>query len=155
MELVGELVAEQIPPGVRAVGGLTMGADPIAAAVASYSTRHGRALDAFSVRREAKKHGLAKYIEGFVEAGSQIAIVDDVVTTGGSTIDAIRRCRQEGLQLRAVIVLVDRQEDDGLEAIRREAGADVLVHAIFTRDELRAHGDHANKHPSGSRSATA
>ena len=119
--MVGRLVAEHLPADVEAVGGLTMGADPVAIEVAAYCTRHGRPLNAFSVRKEAKKHGLGKWIEGGVPAGSKVAVLDDVVTTGGSTIDAIRRCREEGLEVRAVIVLVDRQEHGGLDEVRRFA----------------------------------
>lgn len=152
MDLVGELVSEHLPADVRAVGGLTMGADPIAFAAASYATRHGRPLNAFSVRKEPKGHGLRKFVEGSVEPGTRVAVVDDVVTTGGSTIDAIRRCRAEGLEVRAVVILVDRQEDGGLAAVRREAGADGVVVAVFTRDELRAHWARVHEPAAGSRS---
>jgi orotate phosphoribosyltransferase len=154
MDLVGGLVAEQLPADVQAVGGLTMGADPIAVAVASHATRRGRPLDAFSVRKEPKGHGLRRFIEGGVEPGARVAVVDDVVTTGGSTIDAIRRCREEGLEIRAVVVLVDRQEEGGLDAVRREAGPGVPVVAIFTRDELQAHWARAREGAAGTRSAT-
>jgi orotate phosphoribosyltransferase len=138
MDLVGALVTEALPARVRAVGGLTMGADPIAHAAAHYSSLHGRPLDTFSVRKEAKSHGLRKWIEGCAEAGLAVAVVDDVVTTGGSTVDAIEKCRQEGLDVAAVVVLVDRQEEDGLERIRRVAGAGVPVTAIFTLAEISA-----------------
>jgi len=144
MEMVGRLVGDHVPADVEAVGGLTMGADPIAIAVASYRTRHGRPLDAFSVRKEAKKHGLAKWVEGPVSAGAKVAVLDDVVTTGGSTIDAIKRCRDAGLEVRAVIVLVDRQEHGGLDDVRREAGPAVPVTAVFTREELQARWTRAN-----------
>jgi orotate phosphoribosyltransferase len=137
-ELVGAVVAERVPPGVTAIGGLTMGADPIAHATASYASRHGRPLDAFAVRKEPKKHGTRKWIEGPVVPGASVAVLDDVVTTGASTIDAIEKCRQEGLEVAAVIVLVDRQEEDGFANIRRVAGAGVPVTAIFTIDELRS-----------------
>lgn len=140
-ESLGALVAELVPSGVIAVGGLTMGADPIALAAASYSTRQGRALNAFSVRKEAKGHGLRKWIEGSVEPGSLVAVVDDVVTTGGSTILAMKRCREGDLRIAAVIVLVDRQEEHGIESIRREAGPETPVAAIFTLDDVRSEAD--------------
>jgi orotate phosphoribosyltransferase len=146
-DLVGPVVADRLPPEVSAVGGLTMGADPIALATAAYCTRNGRPLSAFSVRKEAKKHGMRKWIEGCGEPGVKVAVLDDVITTGGSTIDAIRKCRQEGLEVVAVIALVDRQEDGGLEAVRREAGPGIPVTAIFTLDEFRSD-------PSRSRPAT-
>src|SRR4029077_8729292 len=136
-DLVGALVAEHLPAGVTAIGGLTMGSDPIALATASYCTRQGRPMNAFSVRKEAKRYGLRKWVEGPADPGATVAVLDDVVTTGGSTIDAIRKCRQEGLAVGAVVVLVDRQEEDGLASIEREAGAGVPVRAIFTLDEVR------------------
>ena len=138
MPLVGEVFAHQLPDGVDAVGGLTMGADPIAHAIAHYSASHGKPVNAFSVRKEPKKHGTRKWIEGSVERGSRVVVLDDVVTTGGSTIDAIRKCREEGLRVVAVMALVDRQEEGGLEAIRREAGPDVPAQAIFTKADLEA-----------------
>lgn len=138
MPLIGEAFAREIPDSIDAVGGLTMGADPIAHAIAHYCALHGRSANAFSVRKEPKKHGTRKWIEGGVEPGSKVVVLDDVVTTGGSTIDAIRKCREEGLQVAGVLVLVDRQEEGGLETIRREAGADVPVRAIFTKADLEA-----------------
>ena len=137
-ELIGAAVAELLPDGVLAVGGLTMGADPIALATASYCTRHGRPMHAFAVRKEAKKHGMKKWIEGCAGAGTAVAVLDDVVTTGGSTIDAIEKCRQEGLRIAAVVVLVDRQEEDGRGRIERVAGDGVPVRAVFTLAELAA-----------------
>jgi orotate phosphoribosyltransferase len=150
-DLVGAVVADRLPPEITAVGGLTLGADPIAQATASYCTRHGRPVNAFSVRKEAKQHGLRKWVEGCGEPGAKVAVLDDVVTTGGSTIDAIRKCRQEGLEVVAVIVLVDRQEDGGLDAVRREAGLGIPVTAIFTLDEFRFD---AGQDPARSRSAS-
>jgi orotate phosphoribosyltransferase len=123
--LVGTLVCdliENLSPEVRAVGGLTMGADPIASAAATLSWQRGRALDAFYVRKEPKGHGTQKWIEGdkTVAPGMKVAIVEDVCTTGGSTIKAIERARLHGLDVRRVITLVDREEG-GREAVEREA----------------------------------
>jgi len=92
----------------------------------------------FSVRKEAKKHGTGKWIEGCAPAGTRVAVLDDVITTGGSTIDAIKKCREEGLDVVAVVALVDRQEEDGMENIRRAAGPDVPIRAVFTRADLEA-----------------
>lgn len=138
MPLVGEAIAALLPRDVDAIGGLTMGADPIACAVAYYCSAHRRPLGMFSVRKALKQHGLGKWIEGCASKGSRVVVVDDVVTTGGSTIDAIRRCREEGLVVRGVAVLVDRQEEGGMDAIRREAGPDVPVRAAFTVADLAA-----------------
>jgi orotate phosphoribosyltransferase len=137
MDLVGGLVAAALPPDVHAVGGMTMGADPIAQATAHYSSVRGRPLNAFSVRKEPKGHGLRKWIEGCADPGTAVAVVDDVVTTGGSTVDAIERCRADGLRVGAVVVLVDRQEGGGLDRVRQAAGPGVQVTAIFTLDEIR------------------
>lgn len=126
----------------RSVGGLTAGADPIANAVAYYSLGDGPARNMFSVRKDQKDHGTQKWIEGC--ADSPVAVVDDVVTSGGSVIRAIERCQEAGLEIVHVAYLVDREEG-GLEAIRK-AVPDVPVTAIFTKSELDAlrdqeHGD--------------
>lgn len=138
MPLVGEAIAALLPKGVDAIGGLTMGADPIACAVAYYCSTHRRPLGMFSVRKQLKQHGLGKWVEGCATKGSKVVVIDDVVTTGGSTIDAIRRCREEGLVVVGVAVLVDRQEEGGMDAIRREAGPGVPVRAAFTVADLQA-----------------
>ena len=114
------------------VGGLTAGADPIAIAVAMHSLGEGQVLNAFSVRRERKSHGTRKWIEGC--PASPVAVVDDVATSGGSVLRAIEACREDGLEIAHVAVLVDREEG-GIEAIRK-AVPDVPVAAIFRKAEL-------------------
>lgn len=155
MPLIGEAFAQHLPDDIDAVGGLTMGADPIAHAIAHYCAVHGRSVNAFSVRKEPKKHGTRKWIEGGVAPGGKVVVVDDVVTTGGSTVDAIRKCREEGLHVAGVLVLVDRQEEGGMEAIRREAGPDIPVRAIFTKADLEAVSKSAGHAPSASTRAAA
>ena len=135
--LIGLIVNEMLTrdaPEVRAVGGLTMGADPIASAVATYSFLLGRPLDAFYVRKEPKGHGTQAWIEGDrrVVPGTPVAIVEDVCTTGGSAVKAIERARIHGLDVRLVISLVDRDEG-GRAAVEREAP----FSAIFTRGDFR------------------
>jgi orotate phosphoribosyltransferase len=135
--LVGTLVCEllaQVAPEVRAVGGLTMGADPIASATATVSWQLGRPLDAFYVRKEPKGHGTQKWLEGdkTVAPGTPVAIVEDVCTTGGSTLKAIERARLHGLDVRRVVVLVDREEG-GREAVEREAP----LNALFRKSDFR------------------
>jgi orotate phosphoribosyltransferase len=133
MYLVGHLVFERLhPAGVAAVGGLTFGADPVAMAAAFASELRGQPFQAFSIRKTQKDHGIVRWIEGDVRPGARVAIIDDVATTGGSTITAIERARAEGLDVVKALVLVDRQEG-GLENIRRQV-AD--VEAVVTRDEL-------------------
>jgi orotate phosphoribosyltransferase len=133
MFLAGHLVFEAIADaGVQGVGGLTFGADPIAIATAFASELRGHPIQAFSIRKEKKDHGIARWIEGDLSAGAKVAVIDDVATTGGSTIAAIERAREEGLEVVKSVILVDRQEG-GVENIRRHV-KDVSV--IITRDEL-------------------
>ena len=135
MFLVGHLVFEAIRGGaVRGVGGLTFGADPIAVATAFASELEGQPINAFSIRKTRKDHGIIRWLEGDVPPGSPVAIIDDVATTGGSTIQAVERAREEGLEVVKAVVLVDRQEG-GLAHIR-EYVPDAT--AIITRDELMA-----------------
>lgn len=133
--LVGHLVFEAVRDlGVRAVGGLTFGADPIAVATAFASELHGNPLHAFSIRKNRKDHGIVRWIEGDLKAGDRVAVIDDVATTGGSTIQAVERARAEGMEVVGAVILVDRQEG-GLENIRRHVPD---TRAIVTRDELLA-----------------
>lgn len=118
----------------RSVGGLASGADPVANAIAYYSLSEGPALDMFSVRKTRKEHGAGRWIEGCAE--SPVVVVEDVVTSGGSVLRAIERCREEGLRIAHVAVLVDREEG-GMEAIRA-AVPEVPVTAIFTKSQLEA-----------------
>jgi orotate phosphoribosyltransferase len=133
MFLTGHLVFEAIQSsGVRGVGGLTFGADPIAVATAFASELKHQPIQAFSIRKTRKDHGIIRWLEGDIQPGEPVAIIDDVATTGGSTIKAIQRAREEGLEVVKAVILVDRQEG-GLANIREHV-ADVT--AIITRDEL-------------------
>lgn len=116
---LGELVAEEAGRvGATAVGGMTMGADPVACAALAA----GAPVKAFFVRKDRKQHGLERWIEGpELEPGERCLIVEDVVTTGGSTLKAIERVREEGLQIAGVVSVLDRLEG-GAEAIRAAAG---------------------------------
>lgn len=133
MYLVGHLMFDAIcdlkPDGV---GGLTFGADPIAMATAFASELRHSPVNAFSIRKTRKDHGIANWIEGDLPAGARVVVIDDVATTGGSTINAIERAREGGLEVVRAVILVDRQEG-GLENIRNHV-AD--VRALVTRDEL-------------------
>jgi len=115
------------------VGGLTMGADPIAYAIAGESWRRGSPVHAFSVRKRAKEHGRGRRIEGCFEPGARVLVVEDVITTGGSALQAIGEVEKEGGEVLAVLALVDRQEG-GRENLE-EAGTHVL--SLFTAAELR------------------
>jgi orotate phosphoribosyltransferase len=101
-----------------AIGGLTLGADPIVCPVAALSHVEGPPLRAFIVRKESKEHGTGRKIEGQLEPGSRVIIVDDVVTTAGSTLKAIEAAEEAGHEVVAVICLVDR-EQGGAEALAK------------------------------------
>jgi orotate phosphoribosyltransferase len=135
MFLAGHLVFDAIADaGVTGVGGLTFGADPIAVATAFTSELKGIPIQAFSIRKTRKDHGVIRWVEGDLADGDRVAIIDDVATTGGSTLKAIERGRSEGLEVVRAVVLVDREEG-GLNRIR-EAVPDAT--AIITRSELIA-----------------
>jgi orotate phosphoribosyltransferase len=114
MPLVGRVFLDKIREHQwkpQAIGGLVLGADPIVTAVARESVEEGAPIDAFLVRKNAKKHGLEKFIEGVNEpAGLAVVIVDDVCTTGGSTVEAIEKARSAGMVVIGAICLVDREE---------------------------------------------
>jgi orotate phosphoribosyltransferase len=120
--LVGNLVFEKIvETGLRpkAIGGLTMGADPIASAAVYTSFLRNKPVEGMVIRKEPKGHGTMNRIEGNVKAGDEVIIIDDVVTTGGSTIRAIEAAEEAGLYIMAVIILLDRCESGGRENIER------------------------------------
>jgi orotate phosphoribosyltransferase len=137
MPLIGRLFLRKIEErGWRpaAVGGLTLGADPIAMAIAHESGNTGRPIDAFVVRKEPKKHGTMKFVEGLLElGGTEVVIIDDVCTTGGSTITAIENARAAGLRILGAICLVDRQ----MGAAQNIEALDCPFDAIFTLSELK------------------
>jgi orotate phosphoribosyltransferase len=133
MYLIGNLIFDLIKDmDIKGIGGLTLGADPIAYAVAYTSYLKGKPIEAFVVRKTAKSHGLMKWIEGNVKRGDRVVIVDDVITTGKSTIEAINRAREEGLEIVKVIVLIDRQEG-GREAVETSG---YKLDSIITKDEV-------------------
>jgi orotate phosphoribosyltransferase len=137
LALVGEIFFERLQgDGIEAVGGATMGADPIVAAIALLSQLRGEPLPAFVVRKEPKLHGTSAWIEGManLRRGMRVAIVEDVVTTGGSVLHAIQQAQAEGLEVARVLVLVDRQEG-GRENLNK---AGLKLEVIFTREELLA-----------------
>lgn len=136
MAALGRVVLSELAHDVVAIGGLTMGSDPIAMAACQASAGTGHGVRWFSVRKDPKAHGQRKRIEGDVQVGERVAIVDDVVTSGSSTIKAIQACREYGLDVVQVIVLVDREQDNGLANIRRAAGAEHSVEVIFTKNEI-------------------
>jgi orotate phosphoribosyltransferase len=109
----------------RAVGGLTLGADPVAYAILHAARLAGDSLDAFTVRKEAKTHGTGRRIEGCFEAGDAVVVIEDVITTGRSALDAIGAVRADGGRVLGVLAVVDREEG-GRRAIEA-AGIPVAV----------------------------
>jgi orotate phosphoribosyltransferase len=134
-QLTGEVFLEEIRHQgweAEAIGGLTLGADPIVVAVAVTSGK----LHGFLVRKTDKQHGTAQRIEGFREKGARVVIVDDVCTTGASTIQAIEAAREFGFEVVGAMCLVERQEAHGRPNVERAAAPAQFV-AIYTANEVR------------------
>jgi orotate phosphoribosyltransferase len=138
MAALGRVFLARITAPVVAIGGLTMGSDPIAMSTSQASYGTSKPLRWFTVRKEAKGHGQKKLVEGSVKPGESVVVVDDVCTTGGSTVKAIEAARDFGLEVAQVIVLVDREQSDGIANIKRAAGDGVEVSAVFTKTQVKA-----------------
>ena len=134
-DLVARFILEKIKPfNVEAIGGYTLGADPIVSAVAVLSFQAKNPIPAFIVRKESKQHGEMKMIEGPFKPGWRVAVVDDVVTTGGSTLKACRAVEQAGGKVEVAVTVVDRLEG-GRENLEK-AGFTFI--SLLTRDDLLA-----------------
>jgi orotate phosphoribosyltransferase len=132
--LTAKMMLEMIGSDIAAVGGLTLGADPIVASISVVSRIQKRDLPALIVRKEPKKHGTMSFIEGpFLEKGAKVAVVDDVVTSGSSLLRSIERLAAEGYQPVQALAILDRLEG-GREAIK---AAGYTLQSIFTRDDLQ------------------
>jgi orotate phosphoribosyltransferase len=133
--LIGELfhaVIEEVAPRAVAVGGLTLGADPLATATSMLSFQRGNPRSAFIVRKEPKGHGTGQWIESIkLPPGSPVVVVEDVVTTGAATIKAIERAKETGLEVVHALALVDR-----LEGGRDNVIAHVPLTTLFTRRDF-------------------
>ena len=133
--LTGQVVLDEIKARgwkPKAVGGLTMGADPIVVAVTVASGD----IDGFLVRKAEKEHGTGQRIEGYREEGARVVIVDDVCTTGASTVQAIEAAREFGFQVVGVLCLVERQEAGGRPNVEKAAAPAPFI-AIFTASDVR------------------
>ncbi len=141
MHLIGNIIYDMISHlDVKGIGGLTIGADPIACAVSYTSYLRGKAIEAFVVRKKAKEHGTMQWIEGNLKRGDSVVVVDDVITTGSSTVQAISRLKEAGIYVKKVVVLVDRQEGgrDNIIKFLKECGFPSDVEAVVLRDEVMA-----------------
>ena len=121
----------------RVVAGLTLGADPLVSGVAVCSALDMRLVDALIVRKEAKGHGTQAWIEGpEIPEGTKITVLEDVITTGGSAIKAVKRLRDAGYKVDKVVAVVDRQEDSEADIAMKEEGLELI--SLFTLKELCA-----------------
>jgi orotate phosphoribosyltransferase len=133
MYLIGHILFDMLRDSdVTAAGGLTLGADPIANALSMISYQKGRPIKSFVVRKDVKGHGTKSAIEGNIDPGEKVTIIDDVITTGGSTITAINIAKEAGLVIDRVVALIDREEG-GRENIEKHINR---VDAILTRSEI-------------------
>ena len=137
--LLGELLYDAVralPELIEAVGGPTLGADPLVTAVALVSHQKNDPIPAFIIRKEPKKHGTGQWLEGIknLREGACVAILEDVVTSGSSSLEAVAKAREYGLKVVAVVSIVDRGQG-GAQAI---LSAGLTFSALFTKDELLA-----------------
>jgi orotate phosphoribosyltransferase len=133
--LTGELCWEVLADtGIEAVGGPTLGADPIVTAIAIESQRRGQPVPAFIIRKQAKGHGTGQWIEGMknLREGMRVAIVEDTMTTGGSGLKAVRHAEEAGLKVEIVLCICDRQE--GAREAVEQAG--YRFESLFTKADF-------------------
>jgi orotate phosphoribosyltransferase len=138
--LTGQAVFDEIRArGWRAdaIGGLTLGADPIVVATSVISAQQGKPVHGFLVRKAEKAHGMGQRIEGFQQKPARVVIVDDVCTTGASTIQAIEAAREFGFGIAGVLCLVEREEAGGRANVEKAAAPAEFV-ALFTANDVRA-----------------
>ena len=136
--LTGQVVLDEIRNRSwkpKAIGGLTMGADPIVVAVSVASGE----LDGFLVRKAEKQHGTGRRIEGFQEKGARVVIVDDVCTTGASTVQAIEAAREFGFEVVGALCLVEREEAGGRPDVEKAASPAPFVSVFTARDVRQEH----------------
>jgi orotate phosphoribosyltransferase len=146
--LTGEAVLQEIHSRgwqADAIGGLTMGADPIVVATSVISAQQGMPINGFLVRKAEKTHGTGQRIEGFREKSAHVVIVDDVCTTGASTVQAIETAREYGFEIAGVLCLVEREEAGGRPNVENAASPAAFV-SLFTANDVRA--EHIKRNPS-------
>ncbi len=135
-QAIGDAICERLEAhGIALVGGMAVGAVPLVSVALVAAAARGFALDGFFVRKEAKDHGTAKKIDGRFRADARIALVEDVVTTGASTLAAIDAVEAAGGKVVLVITVVDREENDGAAAL---AARGAIVESLATRSEIVA-----------------
>ncbi|MCL4449278.1 MAG: orotate phosphoribosyltransferase [Actinobacteria bacterium] len=132
MLLVAQAVTSVMPEETTAIGGLTMGADPVTFATAMFCNLSGRSIKAFSVRKEAKQHGIVGQIAGILDAGDQVVVVEDTVTRGTSIMQAVHAVRELGGQVVYIVAVVDR--GGSCAEMAKKAGVEFC--ALVTAPEL-------------------
>jgi len=125
---------QKLFPSAEGIGGLTLGADPLATAIAYTSQLDKHPLQSFIVRKEPKKHGLSKWIEGvdLLKPNAKVCILEDVVTTGGSSLKAVQKVKEFGWTVLGVVAVVDRQEG-GKEALQKEG---LSLYSLYTKSDF-------------------
>lgn len=135
LALISSAMLEHVEADAAAVAGLTLGADPLVSGVAMAAAQHGRELDALIVRKQAKGHGTGAWLEGpLPAAGSVVTVLEDVVTTGGSSLKAVNQLKEAGYQVNRVVTIVDREE--GGAAAMEAAGLELI--SLFRLSEVSA-----------------
>ena len=135
LALISAAMLEHVEADAAAVAGLTLGADPLVSGVAMAAAQHGRELDALIVRKQAKGHGTGAWLEGpLPAAGSVVTVLEDVVTTGGSSLKAVNQLKEAGYQVNRVVTIVDREE--GGAAAMEAAGLELI--SLFRLSEVSA-----------------
>jgi len=135
LAIVSAMLAECIDEDTVAVAGLTLGADPLVSGVAMVSALNQGKLNGLIVRKESKGHGTDDYIEGpLPPEGSRITVLEDVVTTGGSSIKAVKRLRDAGYEVKRVVSIIDRQENEEADTAFKLAGLE--FYSLFTLEEI-------------------
>jgi orotate phosphoribosyltransferase len=134
--LLGEILCDRLEAnGIELVGGMAVGAIPLVDAALNEAARRGFELEGFFVRKDVKQHGTAAKLDGRFRADAKIALLEDVVTTGESTIRAIDAVEDAGGRVALVVTVVDREEDDGMAGLADRAGT---VEALTTKSAIRA-----------------
>lgn len=149
--LTGRVLLDEIRArnwAAQAIGGLTLGADPLVVSVAVLSSQEGKPIHGFLVRKAEKQHGTGQRIEGFRQKGAKVVVVDDVCTTGGSTIQGIEAAREAGFEVIGVIALVEREDALGRPAVEKTAAPAKFV-SIFTAAEIRTEHESLEVHLEG------
>ncbi|HMB30951.1 MAG TPA: orotate phosphoribosyltransferase [Desulfohalobiaceae bacterium] len=140
---IGRTLFDHLHPQVQGIGGMTLGADPLVSSVCLVSYLQDRGLPGFIVRKTPKSHGTQQYLEGLInfQAGQKVALLEDVVTTGGSVLKACQRVLDVGLQVVQILCVLDREEGGGQNLLDHG----YQLESLFTRQALQQYQKNAGK----------